>query len=149
VEERLQKVLARAGVASRRKAEELIAAGRVEVNSKVVTELGTKVDPKKDLVRVDGKLIAEAESPVYLVLYKPAGVVTTLSDPEGRPTVASLLKGVTERIYPVGRLDYDAEGALLLTNDGPLAHQPWTPASRSTPSATPGSGWWWTRVGPT
>jgi 23S rRNA pseudouridine2605 synthase len=123
VDERLQKVLARAGIASRRKAEELITAGRVEVNAKKVTELGTKVDPRKDLIRVDGKLIADAESPVYLVLYKPAGVVTTLSDPEGRPTVASLLKGVPERVYPVGRLDYDAEGALLLTNDGDLAHK--------------------------
>jgi len=123
VEERLQKVLARAGVASRRKAEELMVAGRVEVNGKKVTELGTKVEPGKDLIRVDGKLIDDAQQETYLVLYKPAGVVTTLSDPEGRPTVATLLRGVIERVYPVGRLDYDAEGALLLTNDGDLAHK--------------------------
>jgi 23S rRNA pseudouridine2605 synthase len=123
VEERLQKVLARAGIASRRKAEEFITEGRVEVNGQIVRELGTKVDARKDLIRVDGKLIADAEEPVYLVLYKPAGVVTTLADPEGRPTVATLLKGVPQRVYPVGRLDYDAEGALLLTNDGDLAHK--------------------------
>jgi 23S rRNA pseudouridine2605 synthase len=123
VDERLQKVLSRAGIASRRKAEELIVAGRVDVNGQKVTELGTKVDAAKDLIRVDGKLIAEAAAPAYLVLYKPAGVVTTLSDPEGRPTVAGLLRGVDERVYPVGRLDYDAEGALLLTNDGDLAHK--------------------------
>ena len=121
--ERLQKVLARSGVASRRKAEAVILAGRVEVNSKVVTELGTKVDAAKDLIRVDGKLIADAATPTYLVLYKPAGVVTTLSDPEGRPTVLALLRNYPERLFPVGRLDYDAEGALLLTNDGNLAHK--------------------------
>lgn len=121
--ERLQKVLARSGVASRRKAEEFISSGRVEVNSKIIKELGTKVDAKKDLIRVDGKLIADAATPTYLVLYKPAGVVTTLSDPEGRPTVLSLMKNYPERLFPVGRLDYDAEGALLLTNDGNLAHR--------------------------
>jgi 23S rRNA pseudouridine2605 synthase len=121
--ERLQKVLARSGVASRRKAEEVIQAGRVEVNSKIITELGTKVDAARDLIRVDGKLIADAATPTYLVLYKPAGVVTTLSDPEGRPTVLQLLKNYPERLFPVGRLDYDAEGALLLTNDGDLAHR--------------------------
>lgn len=122
MEERLQKVMARAGIASRRKAEELITAGRVDVNGEKVTELGTKVDPRKDLIRVDGKLIADPEEHAYYVLYKPAGVVTTLNDPEGRPTVAKLVK-VPERVYPVGRLDYDAEGALLLTNDGDLAHK--------------------------
>jgi 23S rRNA pseudouridine2605 synthase len=123
VEERLQKVLAKAGVASRRKSEDLITEGRVEVNGKVVGELGTKVDPKKDLIRVDGKLIEISDTPMYLVLYKPAGVVTTLSDPEGRPTVGGLIANISERVYPVGRLDYDAEGALLLTNDGDLAHK--------------------------
>ena len=122
MEERLQKILARAGLASRRKAEELITEGRVDVNGAKVTELGTKVDAKKDLIRVDGKLIADAESLAYYVLYKPAGVVTTLHDPEGRPSIANMVH-VAERIYPVGRLDYDAEGALILTNDGALAHK--------------------------
>ena len=123
MQERLQKVLARAGVASRRKAEELIASGHVQVNGKTVTELGTRVDAAKDSVRVDGKLVADIEDRVYYVLFKPAGCVTTLSDPEGRPTVRDQVRGIRERIYPVGRLDYDAEGALLLTNDGELAHR--------------------------
>jgi 23S rRNA pseudouridine2605 synthase len=121
VQERLQKVLARAGIASRRKAELLIAAGRVQVNNRTVTEMGLKVEPRRDLVRVDGKLIAEPESHVYYLLYKPAGVVTTLSDPQGRPTVKDHLGGLHERVFPVGRLDYDAEGALVITNDGELA----------------------------
>jgi 23S rRNA pseudouridine2605 synthase len=123
VQERLQKILAHAGVASRRKAEQLIAEGRVELNGQTVRELGTKADARTDLIRVDGKLIAEAEDKVWFVLYKPAGCVTTLSDPEGRPTIAQYLKGIPERVYPVGRLDYDVEGALLVTNDGELAHQ--------------------------
>ena len=123
MQERLQKILAHAGVASRRKAEQLIAAGRVELNGETVRELGTKADARKDLIRVDGKLIAEPEEKVWFVLYKPAGCVTTLSDPEGRPTIAQYLKGIPERVYPVGRLDYDVEGALLVTNDGELAHQ--------------------------
>src|SRR5437868_1149834 len=122
MEERLQKILAHAGVASRRKAEQLIAEGRVELNGKTVRELGTKADPRTDLIRVDGKLIAEPEDKVWFVLYKPAGCVTTLADPEGRPTIAQYLKGIPERVYPVGRLDYDVEGALLITNDGELAH---------------------------
>jgi 23S rRNA pseudouridine2605 synthase len=121
--ERLQKILAHAGIASRRKAEQLISEGRVELNGKAVRELGTKADASKDLIRVDGKLIAEPEEKVWFVLYKPAGCVTTLSDPEGRPTIAQYLKDVPERVYPVGRLDYDVEGALLVTNDGELAHQ--------------------------
>src|SRR3989441_3283609 len=123
MQERLQKILAHAGVASRRKAEQLIAEGRVELNGRTVKELGTKADPRKDLIRVDGKLIADPEEKVWFVLYKPAGCVTTLSDPEGRPTIAQYLKGIPERVYPVGRLDYDVEGALLVTNDGELAHQ--------------------------
>ena len=123
MEERLQKILAHAGIASRRKAEELIAAGRVELNGAVVRELGTKADPAKDVIRVDGSLVSEAQEKVWFVLYKPAGCVTTLSDPEGRPTIKQYLKGITERVYPVGRLDYDVEGALLVTNDGELAHQ--------------------------
>lgn len=123
MQERLQKVMARAGVASRRKAEELIASGHVQVNGKTITELGTRVDMAKDTVRVDGKLIADVEDRVYYVLFKPSGCVTTLNDPEGRPTVRDHVKHIRERIYPVGRLDYDAEGALLLTNDGELAHK--------------------------
>jgi len=123
MQERIQKVLSRAGVASRRKAEELITAGRVTVNGKKVTELGTKVDSGQDEVRVDGALVADIAERVYYVLFKPSGCVTTLSDPEGRATVAGYLRGVTERVYPVGRLDYDAEGALILTNDGELAHR--------------------------
>ncbi|HEY3586583.1 MAG TPA: pseudouridine synthase, partial [Myxococcaceae bacterium] len=120
--ERLQKFLARAGVASRRHAEGLITAGRVSVNNQPVTELGTKVEPT-DLVMVDGQLVTVPERTSWYLLHKPPGVVTTLSDPEGRPTVAGLLEGVEERVFPVGRLDWDAEGALLLTNDGGAAHR--------------------------
>ncbi|MBS2024521.1 MAG: rRNA pseudouridine synthase [Deltaproteobacteria bacterium] len=123
MEERLQKIMAHAGIASRRKAEELIAAGRVELNGKKVNELGTKADLAKDIIRVDGKLIHAAQDKVWMVLYKPAGCVTTLSDPEGRMTIAKYIEHVPERVYPVGRLDYDVEGALLITNDGDLAHQ--------------------------
>ncbi|MBI5543878.1 MAG: rRNA pseudouridine synthase [Deltaproteobacteria bacterium] len=123
MEIRLQKVLAQAGLASRRKAEELIAAGRVEVNGKVVRELGTKVDPNADLVRVDGKPLGERERKVYYVLYKPTGMVTTLSDPQGRPTILDCLQGIPERVFAVGRLDWDAEGALIVTNDGDLANR--------------------------
>ena len=120
--ERLQKFLARAGVASRRHAEGLITAGRVSVNNQRVTELGTKVEPT-DLVTVDGTLVTAPERTSWYLLHKPPGVVTTLADPEGRPTVAGLLEGVEERVFPVGRLDWDAEGALLLTNDGASAHR--------------------------
>ena len=121
--ERLQKYLAAAGVASRRAAEELIRAGRVKVNAQVVTELGTKVDPAKDLVAVDGKLVARADARAYYLLYKPSGCVTTASDPEGRPTAYDYLRGVRERVFPVGRLDWDAEGAVLFTDDGELANR--------------------------
>jgi len=121
--ERLQKVLAAAGLASRRKAEELIAAGRVSVNGHVVTEPGTKADPRLDEIRVDGQLLRGPERHVYLAVYKPKGYMTTVSDPEGRPTVMDLLKGVEERVFPVGRLDYMSEGLLLLTNDGDLMAQ--------------------------
>ncbi len=117
---RLQRFLAQAGVASRRKAEELIVAGRVKVNGQVVTELGTKVDPDQDKVFLGGKRLL-AERPVYLMLNKPRGYVTTLSDPEGRPTIRDLLAGVRGRVYPVGRLDFHSEGLLLLTDDGDLA----------------------------
>jgi len=121
--ERLQKYLASAGVASRRHAEELITAGRVAVNNTTVTELGTKVTPGTDLVTVDGKLVAPPEEKTYLLLYKPTGVVTTLEDPQERATVKHYLGDFPQRVFPVGRLDYDAEGALLLTDDGELAHK--------------------------
>ena len=121
--ERLQKIIAAAGIASRRKAEELISSGRVAVNGQTVTELGSKADPEQDHIRVNGKLLHGPERQVYLLLNKPKGYVTTVSDPEGRPTVMSLLRGVKARVYPVGRLDYASEGLLLLTNDGTLAQQ--------------------------
>src|SRR5271157_4959872 len=120
--ERLQKIIAAAGVASRRKAEELITSGRVVVNGNVVTELGTKADPEQDHIRVDGKLLRERERYSYIVLNKPKGYVTTVSDPEHRPTVMDLIRGVKGRVYPVGRLDWASEGLLLLTNDGELAN---------------------------
>jgi 23S rRNA pseudouridine2605 synthase len=120
--ERLQKVLAHAGVASRRAAERLIAEGRVSVNGTVVAELGTKVDPARDAIKVDGKRVgAPPTGRTYLALNKPRGVVTTLSDPEGRPTVKDFLRGIKARVYPVGRLDYNSEGLLILTDDGALA----------------------------
>lgn len=115
--ERLQKILARGGIASRRHAEWLITAGRVRVNGRVVTELGTRADPRTDKVEVDGKRVV-AESFVYILLHKPRGVVSTMSDPEGRPTVGTYLRGVDERVVPVGRLDFATSGALLMTNDG-------------------------------
>jgi 23S rRNA pseudouridine2605 synthase len=117
---RLQKVLAQAGVASRRAAEKLIAEGRVMVNGKTVTEMGTKVAADAE-IKVDGRRVKEAERHRYILLYKPVGFVTTASDPQRRRTVLDLLDGVRERVYPVGRLDYDTEGLLLLTNDGDLA----------------------------
>jgi 23S rRNA pseudouridine2605 synthase len=122
VSERLQKFLARAGVASRRHAEGLITAGRVAVNNQVVTTLGTKVAPG-DLVTVDGTLVSPPERSSWYLLHKPPGVVTTLADPEGRPTVAEFLAEVSGRVFPVGRLDWDAEGALLFTDDGGAAHR--------------------------
>ncbi len=120
--ERLQKILSQAGICSRREAETRILAGRVVVNGKVVTELGVKVDPDLDEILVDGKKIT-AQKHIYILLNKPVGVVTTLSDPQNRKTVADLLTGVTERVYPVGRLDYLTQGLLLLTNDGDLANR--------------------------
>jgi 23S rRNA pseudouridine2605 synthase len=121
-QERLQKIIAAAGVASRRKAEELIEQGRVAVNGRVVSELGSKADPKRDHIKVDGKLLRGPQRNVYFVMNKPRGYVTTVSDPERRPTVMDLIKPVGERVYPVGRLDYSSEGLLLLTNDGELAN---------------------------
>ncbi len=117
---RLQKLLSQAGVASRRAAEDLIRQGRVSLNGRTITELGTKAEPGDD-VRVDGRRVKGAERLRYLLLYKPRGVVTTRSDPGRRTTVIDLLPGVSEYVYPVGRLDYDSEGLLLLTNDGDLA----------------------------
>jgi pseudouridine synthase len=122
-EERLQKILAHAGVASRRKAEELIEAGLVTVNGKVVTELGTKADPEVDHIKVSGKRLRAPERLVYFAMNKPKNCVTTVDDPEGRETVMDLVRGVKERVYPVGRLDYQSEGLLLLTNDGEFANR--------------------------
>jgi pseudouridine synthase len=121
-EERLQKILSRAGIASRRKAEEIIREGRVTVNGQVVATLGAKADLDRDHIKVDGKLLRPPKRLVYLALYKPAGCVTTVSDPQGRRTVMDLLTGVKERVFPVGRLDYHSEGLLIMTNDGELAN---------------------------
>ncbi|HKT34561.1 MAG TPA: pseudouridine synthase [Nitrospira sp.] len=118
---RLQKLIAGTGLASRRKAEEMIAAGRVMVNGKTVTEFGTKVDPTRDHVKVDGKHLSAAQPFVYLMLNKPKNVVSTLDDPGGRTTVKDYLRGVSVRVFPVGRLDFDSEGLMLLTNNGDLA----------------------------
>ena len=119
--ERLQKILSSAGVASRRLSEELILQGRVSVNGKTVTELGTKADPGVDEIKVDGRRIRSEQRRRYILLNKPRGYITTRSDPQGRPTVMDLMRGVREYVYPVGRLDYDSEGLLILTNDGELA----------------------------
>src|SRR5918996_3492078 len=116
--ERLQKILSQAGIASRRAAEKLIAEGRVTVNGATIREMGVKADPAVDDIRVDGSRVRTAERLRYILLYKPAGYVTTRSDPQRRRTVMELLGGVREYVYPVGRLDYDTEGLLLLTNDG-------------------------------
>lgn len=118
---RLQVLLARAGVASRRRAERMIEAGRVAVNDRVVRALGAKADPALDSVTVDGRPLPALEEPVYYLLYKPAGVLSTMSDPRGRPTVADLLESIPQRVYPVGRLDADTEGLMLVTNDGAVA----------------------------
>jgi 23S rRNA pseudouridine2605 synthase len=121
-EERLQKILSQAGVASRRQAEQIILEGRVTVNGAVVSELGSKADIERDHIKVDGKLLRPPKHLVYIALNKPNNTVTTVSDPEGRATVMELLRGVKERVYPVGRLDYHSEGLLLLTNDGEVAN---------------------------
>ncbi len=118
---RLQKVIAEAGLASRRKAEEMMVAGRVTVNGRVITRLGTRVDPERDQVAVDGRILGE-EPKVIIVLNKPRGYVSTASDERGRPAVVDLVSVLGRRVYPVGRLDQDTEGLLLLTNDGRLSH---------------------------
>ncbi len=118
---RLQKILSSSGVASRRAAEKLMLEGRVTVNGQTVRELGTRADPEADDVRVDGRPVKRQARRIYLLLNKPRGYVTTRSDPEGRPTVLDLIPGLQDYVYPVGRLDYDSEGLLILTNDGDLA----------------------------
>lgn len=123
MQERLQKIIAHAGYASRREAEAMIREGRITVNGKTVTELGSKADPDRDHIKVDGKLITRAEDHRYILIYKPKEVMTTVEDPQGRRTVIDLVRGVRERIYPVGRLDYHSEGLVLLTNDGELAYK--------------------------
>jgi len=120
---RLNKFIAICGIASRRKADELIKQGRVTVNGEIVEKLGIKVDPEKDVIEVDGKKITYKEKLIYLALYKPKGYIVSLKDPYNRPKVMDLLPGFKERIFPVGRLDYDSEGILLLTNDGELAYR--------------------------
>jgi 23S rRNA pseudouridine2605 synthase len=121
-EERIQKILSQAGVASRRQAEQMMVAGRVAVNGAIVTELGSKADLERDHIKVDGRLIHAPRRLIYIVLNKPNNTVTTVTDPQHRATVMELLHGVKERVYPVGRLDYHSEGLLLLTNDGDLAN---------------------------
>jgi 23S rRNA pseudouridine2605 synthase len=121
-QDRLQKILSRAGVTSRRKAEALIVEGRVTVNGTAITELGSKADLNVDHIKVDGKLLHAPRRMVYILLNKPVNYVTTVSDPEGRPTVMDLVHGLKERVFPVGRLDYHSEGLLLLTNDGDLTN---------------------------
>lgn len=120
--ERLQKVIAQAGIASRRKAEELILAGKVTVNDQVIKELGTKVNPLEDDIKVEGVGISTEKKQTYL-FHKPAGVITSVTDPQGRPVVVDYFKHVNARLFPIGRLDYDTSGLLLLTNDGELAHR--------------------------
>jgi 23S rRNA pseudouridine2605 synthase len=122
-EERLQKILSRAGVTSRRKAEQLIAQGRVTVNGEIVTEMGSKADLESDHIKVDGKLLKAPKSLAYIMIHKPKGCVTTSFDPQGRETIMDLVKGLKVRVYPVGRLDYNSEGLLLLTNDGEFANR--------------------------
>jgi 23S rRNA pseudouridine2605 synthase len=123
MQERLQKVLAKAGIASRRKAEELIRDGKVRVDGKVVTEMGTQVDPATQNIECDGSPVSAQEKKIYILLHKPGGFLSTVHDPQGRPIVTDLLHGIKARLYPVGRLDRDTEGALLLTNDGELAQK--------------------------
>ncbi len=127
--ERLQKILAGAGVASRRAAEQLIVAGRVRVNGRIVRELGTRADGRRDRIEVDGRRVV-LEKPVVYVMNKPRSVVTTMQDPEGRATVGDLLRRIPERVYPVGRLDFHTTGVLLLTNDGELAEALTRPRSQ-------------------
>jgi 23S rRNA pseudouridine2605 synthase len=134
MQERLQKIIARAGIASRRHAEDLIRSGQVRVNGVVVTELGAKADPMRDRVEAAGKVARLSDAHVYLLMNKPPDVVSTLADPEGRRTLRNFLVGVSERVFPVGRLDYAASGAIFLTNDGDFASK-MLKASPSLPQA--------------
>lgn len=127
---RLQKYLAQAGIASRRASEKLILQGRIKVNGITIKELGTKVNPESDIIEVDGKICRIKQDYVYILLNKPKGILTSVKDPFGRPTVLELLKGVKDRVFPVGRLDKDTEGLVLLTNDGELALKLHTPSLR-------------------
>jgi 23S rRNA pseudouridine2605 synthase len=123
MQERLQKVIAHAGITSRREAERLILDGQVVVNGSVITTLGTKVDPAHDVITVKGARVKPAPEKLYLLMHKPVGYVSTVKDPQQRPVIIDLLRHITSRVYPVGRLDYDAEGLILLTNDGELAYR--------------------------
>jgi pseudouridine synthase len=127
--QRLQKIIANAGITSRRRAEQMILEGRVSVNDRTVTQLGSKADPERDHIRVDGRLLRRTAPHVYLLLNKPDGYVSTVSDPQSRPTVLSLVHGIKQRVYPVGRLDYHSSGLMILTNDGELANFLMSPAS--------------------
>ncbi len=129
MEQRIQKIIAMMGIASRRKAEELIIEGRVTVNGKAAV-IGMKADPERDHIKVDGKILSHPEPKVYLAFNKPKGVITSLSDPEGRPAIRDFLKDVRYRVFPVGRLDYDTEGLVLLTNDGELANSIMHPSQK-------------------
>lgn len=123
MQERLQKIIARAGIASRRHAEQLILSGQVRVNGRVVTELGSKADPAKDRIEAAGRVVEQNERKIYMLLNKPPEVVAAMADPEGRKTIRNLLRGFPERVYPVGNLEYNASGLIFLTNDGDLAAQ--------------------------
>ena len=129
MEERLQKILSGAGICSRRKAEEYLTAGRVKVNG-ITASLGDKADPERDVVEVDGAAVTSPAAHTYIMLHKPRGVVTTMSDEKGRPTVAELVRDCPARVWPVGRLDMDSEGLLLLTDDGELTHRLTHPSHR-------------------
>ncbi|MFW8600135.1 pseudouridine synthase [Desulfobacterota bacterium M19] len=123
MEERLQKILAKSGICSRRRAEDMIRAGRVQVDGRVVTVMGVKVDPQHQRLTVDGKPVSNSAKKIYILVNKPRGYITTMKDPQGRPLVTELTGGIKERLFPVGRLDLDTEGALLMTNDGALAQR--------------------------
>lgn len=127
---RLQKILSEAGLCSRREAEKRLLAGRITLNGRRVTELGTKADPSRDKIAVDGKPVFLPRGKIYYLFHKPRNVMVTRFDPEGRPTIYDYLKKIRERVYPVGRLDFDSEGLLLLTNDGELTHQLTHPGSK-------------------
>lgn len=129
MQQRIQKILAQMGVTSRRKAEELIISGRVTINGRTAV-IGMKADPERDHIKFDGKLLSTQEPKVYLIFNKPRGVITSISDPEGRPVVMDFLRDVKWRVFPVGRLDYDTEGLILLTNDGELANSIMHPSKK-------------------